>query len=93
MPPKYQKQLKGVVQRWQQGLAITIGPFETLNYETATNVCTAAVLGYCIRIIFFVNSYFGFIILHFIAYQENLLAFDAAFLERELVSSIDLFKE
>lgn len=38
MPPQYHKQLKAVVHRWQQGLAITIGPFEPLNYETATNV-------------------------------------------------------
>lgn len=40
MPPQYQKMILTILQRWQRGCNITIGPFEELNYETASNVST-----------------------------------------------------
>lgn len=38
MSPTYRKQVAYLLRRWQMGCSIRIGPFEELNYETATNV-------------------------------------------------------
>lgn len=38
MPLKYRRQLSAVLHRWQVGCNITVGPFEELNYGTASNV-------------------------------------------------------
>lgn len=92
MPPQYQKQLKAVVHRWQQGLAITIGPFEPLNYETATNVCSVSatvLMLFALPIHILKFDLFS----HFIAHQENLLAFDAAFFQRQIVPAISFSKK
>lgn len=38
MPPQYRKMLVVVLNRWQVGCNITIGPLDVLNYETASTV-------------------------------------------------------